>query len=69
MEESFHRKRGRAEVRVFSPGAQIGHCKCSTPLQQAMVDFGSEHSFGRAARDLKEHYGIEVPVSSIAPEG
>lgn len=65
MEESFHRRRGRAEVRVFSPGAQIGHRKCSTPLQRAMVDFGSEHSFGRAARDLKEHYGIEVPVSSI----
>ncbi len=69
MEESFHRKRGRAEVRVFSPGAQIGHCKCSPPLQRAMVDFGSEHSYEKAARNLKEHYGIEVPVSSIVRAG
>jgi len=29
-----------------------------------MVDFGADVSFGRIPEKLKEHYGIEVPVSS-----
>ncbi|HIG28371.1 MAG TPA: hypothetical protein EYQ50_11455 [Verrucomicrobiales bacterium] len=69
MEESFYRKRGQADVRVFSPAAQIGHRKCSVPLQRAMVDFGSEHSYAKAAGNLKEHYGIKMPVSSIVRAG
>ncbi len=30
-----------------------------------MVDFGAEASFVRAAKRVREHYGIEVPVSAI----
>jgi hypothetical protein len=30
-----------------------------------MVDFGAEHSFGKAAERLQEHYGIAVSVEAI----
>lgn len=37
----------------------------SQPLQRVLVDFGAEKSFARAAKSVREHYGIEVPVSAI----
>jgi hypothetical protein len=33
-------------------------------LQRAITDFGADHSFAEAAKKLKEHYRIEVPVSA-----
>ena len=30
-----------------------------------MTDFGADNAFGRASAKLKEHYGIEMPVSRI----
>jgi hypothetical protein len=38
---------------------------CSLALQRAMVDFGADDPFGGAAGKLKEHYGIEIPVSTV----
>ena len=29
-----------------------------------MTDFGADESFGKAAKKIKEHYGIEVPLSA-----
>lgn len=29
-----------------------------------MTDFGADESFGKAAKKIKEHYGIEVPTSA-----
>lgn len=37
----------------------------SQPLQRIVVDFGSDHAFGRAQAKLKEHYGVALPVSSL----
>jgi hypothetical protein len=37
----------------------------SEALQRAMTDFGADEAFAGAAAKLKEHYGIEVPVSAI----
>jgi hypothetical protein len=37
----------------------------SLPLQRVMTDFGADHAFGRVPAKLKEHYGIEMPVSTI----
>lgn len=34
-------------------------------LQRAMTDFGLDHSFACAAAKIKEHYGFEVPPSSL----
>ena len=41
------------------------HCRSySLPLQRVVTDFGADISFGRIPRKLKEHHGIEVPISS-----
>lgn len=35
------------------------------PLQRVMTDFGADHAFGQVDKKLFEHYGIEMPVSTI----
>ena len=30
-----------------------------------MTDFGADESFGEAAKKIKEHYGMEVPISGV----
>lgn len=35
------------------------------PLQRRITDFGADHAFGQVPKKLYEHYGIEVPVSSV----
>jgi len=30
-----------------------------------MTDFGADDSFGKGAKKVKEHYGIEVPISGV----
>ena len=52
------------ELRPFSQRADITHRAYSIPLQRALVDFGSEESFEEATQKVREHYGIEVPVSA-----
>lgn len=37
----------------------------SLGLQRAITDFGADDAFGDAPQKLKEHYGIDVPVSSV----
>ena len=37
----------------------------SAGLQRALVDFGADEAFAGAAAKLKEHYGVEVPVSAV----
>jgi hypothetical protein len=37
----------------------------SQALQRALVDFGADVSFAAASQKLQEHYGLEVPASSI----
>ena len=34
-------------------------------LQRRITDFGSEKSFERASRQVKEHYGLEVDASTV----
>jgi len=36
----------------------------SLGLQRAITDFGADVAFGRVPQKLKEHYGIEVPISA-----
>jgi len=38
---------------------------CSEGLQQAITDFGADEPFMGAAAKLREHYGIEIPVSTV----
>lgn len=37
----------------------------SRHLQRVLVDFGAESAFAPAARRVREHYGIDVPVSAV----
>lgn len=38
----------------------------SLPLQRAITDFGADIPFGRVADKLREHYGIDIPLSAAA---
>lgn len=37
----------------------------SRRLERVLTDFGSEHSFARAAKSVVEHYGFEMGVSAV----
>jgi hypothetical protein len=52
--------------RPFSTSAGVGSRRCSMPLQRVMSDFGSDYAFGQVPKKLQEHYGIEMPVSTVA---
>lgn len=51
--------------RPFSALAGVRCRGSSLPLQRVMADFGADAAFGRVPDKLKEHYGIEMPVSTI----
>lgn len=51
--------------RPFSEHAGIKCQYYSRKLQRAIVDFGADNSFGEAHKKIREHYGIEVPISGI----
>ena len=52
-------------LRPFSARAGVKCRGYSGPLQRRITDFGVEKSFAKAARQLKEHYGVEVPAGAI----
>ncbi len=51
--------------RPFSYSAEIQCRSYSSPLQRRMTDFGSDDSFKKASKKMKEHYGIIIPVSAM----
>ena len=53
------------QFRPFITSAEITPRCCSMPLQRAITDFGADHAFGQVPKKLHEHYGIEMPVSTI----
>jgi hypothetical protein len=57
-------RRGR-ELRPFCQSAGVRNRGYSKRLQRVVVDFGAEHSFGKAAERVREHYGIDVSVEAI----
>jgi len=52
-------------MRPFSESAEVECRGYSEGLQRAMTDMGADDTFAGAAAKLKEHYGIEVPVSAV----
>jgi hypothetical protein len=52
-------------VRPFCEQAQIEARAYSLPLQRVLTDFGADHSFVEASQKVREHYGVEVPASSV----
>src|SRR6516164_6128056 len=64
-EQVFTRGRRGPEIRPFSESAEVQCRECSKALQRAIVDWGADDPFAGASVKLKEHYGIDVPVSTI----
>lgn len=54
-----------ALLRPFCERAGVRPRGSSRRLQRALVDFGAEESFARAAARVQEHYGIEVAVERV----
>jgi hypothetical protein len=57
--------RAGAELRPFCRATGVQHRGCSGRLQRVLTDFGSEDSFAQAAQRVKEHYAIDVGVSTV----
>ncbi len=57
-------RQGKQQVRPFSETAGVSCRGYSLGLQRALSDFGADVAFGKVPQKLKEHYGIEVPVSA-----
>jgi hypothetical protein len=64
IEERTFLKAGRL-VRAFSTRAGVKCRGYSGVLQRRITDFGVEKSFAKAARQMEEHYGLEIPVGAI----
>jgi hypothetical protein len=65
LEQRLRSGRRGAQVRPFCEQARISSREYSLPLQRALTDFGADHSFVEASKKMREHYGVELPVSSV----
>jgi hypothetical protein len=65
LEQRLRQGRRGAQVRPFCKQAQISSRAYSLPLQRALTDFGADHSFVEASQKVQEHYGVELPASTI----
>lgn len=66
MEEAqWRRGRRGCLLRPFCERAQVLPRGRSRRLQRALVDFGAEESFARAAGRVREHYGLDVSAEAV----
>ena len=52
-------------LRPFCKRAGVRPRGRSRRLQRALVDFGAEESFARAAERVREHYGLDVSAEAV----
>lgn len=64
-EEQWRLGRRGALLRPFCERAGVRPRGRSRRLQRALVDFGAEESFARAAQRVREHYGLDVAAEQI----
>jgi len=57
--------KGEHLIRPFSRAAEATCRSYSVALQRRVTDFGAENSFAKAGRQLKEHYGLDIPTGAI----
>lgn len=65
VEERLWRSGSKSYLRPLPGLLGVSHRGYTKQLQRALTDFGLDHSFALASGKLKEHYGVEVPVSSL----
>jgi hypothetical protein len=64
MEEKIFVEKGKL-FRPFCKSARVKSLGYSLALQRAISDFGADGSFASVVSKMKEHYGIEVPSSTV----
>jgi hypothetical protein len=64
-EEQWRLGRRGALLRPFCERAGVRPRGRSRRLQRALVDFGAEESFARAAVRVREHYGLDVAAEVV----
>jgi hypothetical protein len=62
--EQTYRCRGK-QVRPFCESAGVKCRGYSMKVQRESVDFAADQSYEKSGRKMREHYGIEVPISAI----
>lgn len=65
VQERIWRSSSSSYHRLLPNLLGISHRGYTWELQRAVTDFGLDHSFAAARGKLIEHYGVELPVSSI----
>jgi hypothetical protein len=64
LEQRLRKGRRGSQVRPFCERAKVTHRGYSRALQRALADFGADESFLSVTRKIREHYGLELPVSA-----
>lgn len=65
MRERIWRCATRSYLRVLPQAFGVTPRGRSRRLDRALTDFGSEHSFARAARSVREHYGFDLGSTAL----
>jgi len=66
IEQIYRSKADGTLRRPFVAVAGVCQRGYSRALQRAITDFGADVPFGRVGGKLKEHYGIDIPLSAAA---
>lgn len=56
---------GKKLLRPFCKSSQVKGRSYSLALERALTDFGADVPFGKVVEKMQEHYGIEIPSSTI----
>ena len=65
VKERVWRTQQKSYLRLLPNGIGVRPRGRSLRLEQALTDFGCEHSFGHAAGRVLEHYGFEMGASAV----
>lgn len=65
VEERIWRHPGRSYVRIFSLSHGLKRRCLSALLQRRVCEFGWNQAFLKAAEQVKEHYGFDLPAERI----
>ena len=66
IKEILWRSAQSTYLRVLPEAIRVSPRRCSEPLQRAVCAFGLKESFEKAAESVDEHYGFELPLSTVA---
>lgn len=65
IEEWVLRNRDQNYLRVVPGKLGVNCLGKSRRLQRVLADFGAENSFGKAAEQVREHYGFEFSKTAV----